>query len=133
MTFDSAKKSAFLELANQQADAEECPNLTKLCKSMGITLKTFHNHLREDEVFRDAWDETRLKIEDALQRSLIRQGVKGSQGVTAAIFWLKNKVGERWSDGHPQTLLDVSQFKKILGEKEAFIDAELVDKPVDVK
>lgn len=128
-TFDSVKKQTFLELANQQAENEESPNITKLCKKLGITLKTFYNHLREDEVFREAWDETRLKIEDALQRSLIRQGVKGSQGVTAAIFWLKNRVGERWSDGDAKTFLDVTAFQKVLVGNQPFIDAEIVQSP----
>lgn len=125
-TFDSASKSAFLQLANDMADAEMAPNLTQICKKIGITLKTFHNHVREDEVFKDAWDETRLKIEDALQRSLVRSAVKGAQGTTAAIFWLKNRASERWNDGNPQLFLDSSQLKKIIGGSDQFIDADIV-------
>lgn len=125
-TFDSARKLAFLQLANEMADNEQAPNLTHICKAVGVTLKTFHNHLHEDEVFRDAWDETRLKIEDALQRSLVRSGVKGAHGTTAAIFWLKNRASERWSDGNPQLNLDASQLKNIIGVNQPFIDVEVV-------
>jgi hypothetical protein len=123
-SFDSQRKQALLQLANECADRDEAPNLNEICKRIGINLRTFHRHLQVDEVFREAWDEVRLKIEDALQRSLVRQGVKGSQGITAAIFWLKNRVSERWNDGQPHISLDLSGLKQLTPVNNGFIDVE---------
>ncbi len=124
--FNSPRKLAFLDLANQYANQEQAPNLTKICDQVGIGLQTFYDHLEIDGEFKRCWEEVLLKIEDALQRSLIRQGVKGSQGVTAAIFWLKNRFNKRWNDGQQQISLDIGQLKSVLGRTDEFIDAELV-------
>lgn len=126
-TFDSAKKVAFLELANKFADQEEAPNLNQICKTIGIGLRTFYDHIEADYEFKQGWEEVLLKIEDGLQRSLIRSGMKGAQGTTAAIFWLKNRFNKRWNDGTGQSSQDLASIKNALGLNTGFIDAEIVE------
>lgn len=113
-TFSSDDKVKFIALAQTCVDRKEAPRLKAICDRIGITVRTFWNHIEQDPEFKSQWDEIRFQVEDLLENSLVALGQKAN-GVGAAAFWLKNKVPERWSDnpGLNQNNSDVTWIKKL--------------------
>ncbi len=129
-TFDAAKKTKFIELAQECLDRKESPKLSAICKAVGISMGSFWNHVEQDAEFKRQWDEIRFQLEDILSQSLVNLGQKAN-GVGAAAFWLKNRVPERWSDnpGSNQNFQDFSWIKKLadaFNGPKTVVEAEIV-------
>lgn len=132
--FTIQDKAECLRLAQEFVDRGEYPDLNYIMRKLGYNVRTFWRHYDSDEVFRDGYDEIDFQIENILNRNLICNAKKAN-GVGAAAFWLKNRISKRWSDnpGGNQISVDLSTLKKALTVNNEFIDAEIVEKPVDVK
>jgi len=128
-SFKSEDKIKLIELAQECVNRSEAPRLKAICAKIGISTRTFWDHIDQDPEFKRMWDEIRFQVEDILENSLVNLGQKAN-GVGAAAFWLKNKVPERWSDnpGQNQSNFDISWFKKLADAmKLSAIDAVVVD------
>lgn len=130
--FTSDEKLELIRLAQECIDRKEAPNLKAITAKVGVTMRTFWNHIDQDSEFRGMWDEIRFQVEDILSQSLVNLGQKAN-GVGACAFWLKNRVPERWSD-NPQVNqfnYDIAWIKNAMNVvKSAAIDAVVVDKDV---
>lgn len=62
-TFTAEKKTRFLELMMTEKQAGRMPNLSDLCDVVGISMTAVDRHIREDPVFKSAWDEIVLRAD----------------------------------------------------------------------
>jgi hypothetical protein len=60
--FDAERKTQLLAMAMQCAEAGTWPNIPKLCKSVGISVQTFYNHVNADGDFAEQWQEIKRTL-----------------------------------------------------------------------
>jgi len=111
------------------SEAGKWPGIHRICKALSVAPSTFYEHLDIDAEFKAAYDDALLALEDSLVDNLVRQG-QSANGVTANIFLLKNRWPKRWNEDYTLNFRgDSAQLKGLVGNNNAFIDAEIVPPP----
>lgn len=95
------------------ASIKEGASIEKACKGAGLSRPTFYEWLHDSkgnqERYQKLIDSRSLVVEDAL----FNTALKGN--VTAQIFWLKNRMYDKWSDKQEtQHSGEVTLTKRIL-------------------
>ena len=122
-TFDAESKIKVLQLARECVEKDRYPRISMLCKAVGIYPQTFHNHLQQDNEFRNQWESVLIEIEEMLSESLV-ENAKRANGVGAAAFWLKNRMSHRWSDNPGQNNLNINDIGWIKKISDAIADTK---------
>jgi hypothetical protein len=129
-SFTSEKKLKALQMAHECLNNKKYPSLDLICKSLDIGLKTFHNHLERDEVFRNCWVEIKARIDSMLTSNLALKA-EGKMGTLAVLALLKaNESGliNKWNQ--EQTInhvTDNSSSKTLLSGINDYIEADIID------
>lgn len=94
---NNIKKEKFIEV---YARDEVRGNVSLSCEAVEISRTTYYNWLEDDEAFRNAIYEAKLRLCDDMEQVLISRAV--DKDTTALIFWLK-KNHDKYKDT-PQVL-----------------------------
>lgn len=126
--FTSEKKLAVLELI-KSAVAQKCwPSIASLVAQVGISPKTFYNHVDADPEFAEAYENAMAPVEDQLAQNLYEQG-QNANGITANIFLLKTRWKKRWGDQNTIQIIDFTSLKGSGPDKSQAIEADIVENP----
>ncbi len=88
-TFGSDKKIKFLTEARVYIDNfNEFPSIYALCRSVGISISTFENHLKLDEPFKRQWKEI-ISILKSVYVSSLATKASSKNGIVANLAILK--------------------------------------------
>lgn len=127
--FDSAKKVRFLQLARQCADERQLPDIPKLCDAVGTKYNTFMEHLQNDEVFRNAWNDVKARLSFGFANELSIKA-KSKNGIIANLAVLKYLESGSWRDDQKVIFNgDNSSIKAIMSSAKQVLDAEIVESP----
>lgn len=132
-TFNSHKKLEFLRLAAKIVDdAHEWPNVGDLCNAIGISVRTFNNHLLSDTKFAAEWREMELHGEATCLSDAYRLRTKNPMYMFG---WLRARFPEKY-DPNKKIIVqtDSANVKEALDSAKEIFEAEIVDKtssPVD--
>jgi hypothetical protein len=95
--FDSSRKVQFINLAEEHFEKTgTMPDLVSLSGVVGVHPRTVDNHLREDEVFAQAWRNIRLKGKWKLESKMFEYGLTKS-GYMDRITWLRKEFPEEYN------------------------------------
>lgn len=132
-SFNADMKVSWLKMARECSTQERYPSIAKLARSVGIPIHTFYDHLKQDKEFAIAWKEIISETEEMLVEHMVENGKKGN-GIAGTIFWLKNRVPERWSDKPEiQSTDQFAWIKTLLSSNKQYIDADIVDTPTEIE
>lgn len=125
-SFDAIKKTRAIELAREMVERGEMPRQSIIVKALGINPETLRHHLRDDIIFKKAWEEVIDLMEETLVNTMVTNGQKPS-GYMDRITWLRAYRPNRWNpDSRIQILGDNSEHKRIVTSVIDAIDAEIV-------
>lgn len=89
VSFNSDKKVKFLTAARDYIDSfNEFPSIYALCKLVGISISTFENHCKRDEVFKQSWKEI-ISILKSVYVSSLATKASSKNGIVANLAILK--------------------------------------------
>lgn len=127
VSFDSALKVRFLEMATEAADAKLMPDIPGLCKTVGISTHTFWEHKKLDDKFRTAWESVLDTCESTLTQAMYSFGQRPGNYMDR-ITWLRAHKPERWNpDYNVKISHDSSGLKESFNVASAAIEAEIVE------
>lgn len=112
-TFNSKRKQDFLELAREIIeDHHEYPNVGDLCRIIGISVRTFQDHVVHDEKFGADWHELELKGEATCLSDMYALRKKNPMYMFG---WLRARLPEKYSPtAQNQLNPDFSWLKKLV-------------------
>lgn len=93
--FRASEKVAWLKLAESL-----WPNITEICKRIGISRNTYVNHSKIDKAFAEAVEEIQEKWMDSLEAKQVEEALTGKQGFLSRISTLRAYRPERWREEH---------------------------------
>lgn len=132
-SFDSIRKTRFLEIAREAADRKEMPDIPAICKVIGISTHAFWDHKRIDEVFKAQWEEILDTCETTLVSTMYANGQRPS-GYMDRITWLRAYRPGTW---HPDLKVsissDLSNLKSVIDTSLVANDADIVEDPPQIE
>lgn len=78
------------------AELEKLPNVARACRRVGVSAVCAYEHRKNDEEFREAWDEAIQVSVAELEESMFERG-KATDTV-AGIFMLKAHGGDKYKE-----------------------------------
>lgn len=123
-TFDSAKKMRALEIASENINRGELPSHVKICSALGVSLRTWYEHLQQDTRFKAAWQDILDMAEDRLVNVMYANGQRPS-GYMDRITWLRAHNPGKWN---PDLKVQVSQHNAHFQNGIGIIEAEIAPK-----
>lgn len=135
-TFDSDRKNQLLDLAKREAEQGAWPSIPMLCKSIGIAVQTFYNHLNADEGFRNEWAEVKKALEDAIAVDMAKHSKRPSNYMDRVTLLRHLNPGEWGGEARTQINVDIGFIKKLADALDAnkqpviAVEAE-ISKPID--
>lgn len=112
--FDVERKKTFLSLSMECAEAGTWPHIPNLCKSVGISVKTFYNHLKQDAEFAEQWLEIKRTLESSIAVDM-RVHAKRPGNYMDRVTLLRHLNPGEWGGVDPssQNSTDFSWVKKL--------------------
>ncbi len=87
--FTSDKKQSFLQLVREYIETfNEFPLTHAICKKVGINIRTFDRHLREDPVFKSEWTEI-ISVLKSVYTNKLAVKANSANGIVANLAILK--------------------------------------------
>lgn len=130
--FDSPRKTQFLALIDEHIRLKRYPSLENIAESVGVCLRTFEKHLAIDKVFRDEWDERKLRLKSVFTVELANKAMS-KMGTLANLAMLRYLESGTWL---PETrvnhITDHSSSKSLISTIPAIIDGEIVANEGDI-
>jgi hypothetical protein len=109
--FNSHRKQEFLRIAKEIIDHHEYPNVGDICRVIGITVRTFQNHVAQDEKFAEDWRELELHGEATCLSDMYALRKKNPMYMFG---WLRARLPEKYdTTRQSQSIPDVSWIKKL--------------------
>ena len=111
-TFNAKKKSEFIALARQIIEeGHEYPNVGDLCRVMDISVRTFQNHVAQDERFAEDWRELELKGEATCLSDMYALRKKNPMYMFG---WLRARFPEKYDTSKRVEISgDISSIKRL--------------------
>lgn len=124
--FNSKRKEEFLALAREIIfDHHEYPNVGDLCRVIGITVRTFDNHLNSDQKFAEDWRELDLHAEATCLSDMYASRKKNPMFMWG---WMRAKFPEKYDPSRKiQLSFDISSIKKVFSDNNQIVDTNIVD------
>lgn len=124
--FTSARKVRVLQLINEAIDKEEYPSLDKICKEVGIAVRTFTEHVQIDEAFRRAWWEVKDRLKSVFTEQLALKAMSkyGTVANLAMLRWLESGT---WLPETKINHVTNNANENIIKVVSTVIDAELLE------
>ena len=117
--FRPEDKKRLLELYEQSG------NITKSCRAIGISPRTFYHHLKEDQKFHDDFEDAEIALKHEFEEVMVSNG-KRPNGFMDRMAWLR----ARFSEYNPKTTIaheskpDVGALMAALKETGQVIDVK---------
>ena len=112
-TFDSERKLQLLELAKHEAEQGMWPSVPVLCKSVGVCVQTFYNHLNQDEDFRERWVEVKRLLEDAIATDMAKHSKRPGNYMDRVTLLRHINPGAWGGESSTQINIDIGWIKKL--------------------
>lgn len=102
-----------LDLAKREAEQGCWPSIPVLCKSVGIAVQTFYNHLNADEDFSKRWVEVKKLLEDSIALDMAKHSKRPSNYMDRVTL-LRHLNPEAWGgEQRPQISVDIVWIKNL--------------------
>jgi len=112
-SFDVERKKHLLSMAMDCAEAGTWPNIPKLCKSVGISVQTFYNHINQDSEFSEQWQDIKRTLSAGIAVDM-REHAKRPGNYMDRITLLRHLYPEEWGGPEKnQSNLDFGWVKKL--------------------
>ena len=112
-TFDADKKQIVIDLAMQSAERGEWPDITALCKQVGISARAFRWHCDKDEVFRERWEEVKRAVANEIAKTMAVHS-KRPGNYMDRVTLLRHLYPEEWGgERKDQLLTDFTAIKRL--------------------
>lgn len=90
-SFDVQAKKTFLEVFEKEADVAET------CKLLGISTRTFYDHLNLDSRFRADYSLTLRNMESHMSSTFYKKGLTQNNGFMFGMAWLRRHFPNDWN------------------------------------
>lgn len=126
--FDSQTKLQFLDIAKKIREQGGWPNVSSMCKAVGISPRTFTAHLQLDSKFKEDWSEIVHDAADSLESKMFEYA-QGKGGYMHMITWLRANQPGKWNPDLKVSInADSTELKGSIDTALTAIDAVIVDK-----
>jgi len=128
VTLNGIRKTEILRLAQEYIDQNgKIPSLITLCKSVGISLRTFQRHIQYDQQFKSAFREVLLNGQAILENVMFNRGLEPG-GFMDRIAWLRRYFPENWNPEHKMIVAHENKtFDPTATEITNYIDVQPID------
>jgi hypothetical protein len=130
--FTPEKKKIFLKLAADYVKTHRAyPPIDDIADQLGINIRTFYVHTRQDPAFKHDWEEIKSRLYQIYTKKLEKK-IDSKSGVVPNIVMLKYLEKGQFSESLNPVSQD-SPSKELINSFSDAIDAEIVQEPKQIE